>query len=96
MAKPAEVLYAPFNRFEIAMPLECVEDCSHSGACDSDVAHWAPKIAALNPGIKPEDVRAELKEYGAWDAEELSDDATNWERIVWLAAGNLKEERARS
>lgn len=89
-------LLATFNRFEIAMPLECVESCAHSGACDSDVAHWAPKIAALNPGIKPEDVRAELKEYGAWDAEELSDDLTNWERIVWLAAGDIKEERAQS
>lgn len=83
-----------FNRFEIAMPQECVDACAHSGACDADVAYWAPRLARLveNANIPPDDVRAELKEYGAWDAEELSDDAANWERIVWIAACDLKED----
>lgn len=89
-----ETGFATFNRFTISMPWEAVEDCSHSGACDSDVSHWAPKIADLNPGIDPEHVREELREYGAWDETELADDSTNWERIVWCAACNVKEECA--
>lgn len=70
------------------MPLECVQDCSHQGACDDDVAHWAPKLTI---DVTPDDIRAELKEYGAWDAEELADDEANKERLVWLAAGSIQE-----
>jgi hypothetical protein len=82
---------AYFNRFCLELPAEAVTDCSHSGACDSDVAHWAPKIERP-ADCTPEALRAELREYGAWDSEELADDAANWERIVWLAAGNIRDE----
>lgn len=78
-----------FNRFIVEMPLEAVQDCSHQGACDDDVAYWAPKIKI---DATPDDIRAELKEYGAWDGEELADDKANKECIVWIAAGNIKEE----
>lgn len=92
----AEILQAIFNRFTIYMPREAMEDCSHSGSCDSDVSHWAPILQKLdqNKEISPEDIRAELKEYGAWEVSELEDDSTNWDRIVWCAACNLKEEKA--
>jgi hypothetical protein len=85
---------APFNRFEIFMPLECAKDCSHSGDCGADVERWAPLIAPqpLN-GATPDDIRAELQEYGAWEAAELADDNTNWQRIVWIAACNIMEEK---
>ncbi len=36
-------------------------------------------------------LRAELREYGAWDDEQLADDAANWDRIVWIAAGDILE-----
>lgn len=85
---------AQFNRFEIEMPDQAVTDCSHSGACDEDVSFWAPKITRDNERCTPESLRAELSEYGAWDDEELSDDGENWKRIVWLAAGNIREESA--
>lgn len=80
---------AYFNRFTVEMPAQAVVDCSHQGACDDDVAYWAPKI---NIDATVDDIRAELKEYGAWDKEELADDEANKERIVWIAAGNIKEE----
>ena len=75
------------------MPDAAITDCSHSGRCDEEVEHWSNTIQ------RPESctVRAlqeELKEYGAWNQEELADDAANWRRIVWLAAGNIKEEMA--
>jgi hypothetical protein len=86
------ITHAVFNRFEVRLPSAAVEECAHPGPCDADVSRWAPKIAELNPGIRPEDVRAELKEYGAWEAADLADDVENWERLVWIAACNVKEE----
>ena len=79
------------------LPKQCVLDCSHQGPCDEDVAAWIPKVQALvesdNFKNKPtaESIRAELKEYGAWDADELMDDAANWNRLVWCAANNVAE-----
>lgn len=90
----ARALYwASFNRFELRLPGEAVGDCSHSGQCDADVARWAPRIT--RPARCTVDaLREELAEYGAWDAEELADDAANWRRIVWIAAGNISEEES--
>ncbi len=84
-------MIASFNRFQIELPPQAVADCSHSGACDSDVAFWLPKLPQI-AAIDPEKLRAELKEYGAWDAEELADHGANCARILWIAAGNIKEE----
>lgn len=43
-------------------------------------------------GRLPDRVRAELADFGAWDAEELADDDANWRRLVWSAAWNIAEE----
>ncbi len=82
---------AYFERFTLDMPIEAVADCSHIGACDADVERWALKITRPEQ-ITPETLRAELKEYGAWDSDELNDDAANWQRLIWIAAGNIKDE----
>ena len=87
----SSIVWAQFNRFEVGLTPEAVRDCSHQGQCDADVECWAPKISRSDR-CTPEALRAELKEYGAWDAEELADDEQNWRRIVWLAAGNIQEE----
>ncbi len=90
--------WASFNRFEFRMPGECVMDCSASGSVDESVAYWTPKIIAQveadNFPLKPtaESIRAELAEYGAWDAEELADELQNWRRLIWVAAGNISED----
>ncbi len=83
---------------EFQMPWEAVQACSHSGDCDSDVAYWAPRIAEMRLStvdpirrFTPEDVRKELREYGAWDDKELANDAANWRRIIWLAANDINE-----
>lgn len=93
---PSALYWATFNRFELRLPGQSVIDCSHSGSRAADVAHWAPQVAE---GMKyvglnlptPDSIRAELKEYGAWDADELADDAANWQRIVWLAAVGIAD-----
>lgn len=84
-------MIAYFERFTLEMPEECVNDCSHQGACDDDVAFWSGRLQRSEE-ITPERLAAELKEYGAWNTEELSDDDQNWHRLIWIAAGNLKEE----
>ena len=82
---------AYFERFTLDIPQSCVDDCSHQGPCDADVAHWAPRVTRP-ASITPEALRAELKTYGAWDAEQLSDDDANWARLLWLAAGALWDD----
>lgn len=83
---------AYFSRISLELPMECVRDCSHPGACDEDVAVWAKRMAPLRTTVSPDDVRKELKEYGAWDAEELSDDDANWRRLIWISACNIADE----
>ena len=86
-------MFALFNRFQIQMTRAQAESASHQGQCDDDVAYLLTdrKLARQLDKIDPDDIRAELKESGAWDETKLSDDAQNRARIVWIAAGNITE-----
>lgn len=68
---------------------------SHPGPCDADVRALSevPAIRRQLAKIHPTALRAELAEYGAWDARELEDHPQNLQRILWLAAGDITEER---
>jgi len=90
-------MYAIFNRFELDLPADVVDACSHSGPVDDDVAAALLRddVSVEFDRIDPEDLRAELKECGAWDDEELSDYEQNRARILWLAAGNICENGER-
>ena len=79
---------AYFNRFSVELPDDCVTDCGHQGQCDEDVSFWANKLQCP---IEPAKLAAELKEYGAWDSEELSDHEANWRRIIWVSACDIRE-----
>jgi hypothetical protein len=48
----------------------------------------AAKMAKINPAVLAE----ELKEYGAWDAEELADHDQNIQRLLWIAGNDVAEE----
>jgi hypothetical protein len=84
-------MIATFNRFEIVMTKKQAEACSHPGPCDADVAELVktPAIARQLRRLDTADIVAELREYGAWDAQELADGVANDARIVWIAAGNI-------
>lgn len=94
---PNALYWASFNRFEMRLPAQCVIDCSHSGKCDDDVDAWVDRIRQrietdnFPNKPTPDKIRDELSEFGAWDDEELKDDAQNFKRIVWLAACNIAE-----
>jgi len=81
-----------FNRFSLDLTDEQVADCSHQGPCDEDVAYWSKRIVRPTD-ITAERLAAELKDYGAWDEKQLSDDEANWQRLIWIAAGNIKDEK---
>ena len=77
-----------YDLFDI--PLEYQEAflaCSHSGQCDQDVEHAKQFFAVDNP----DKLREYLKEFGAWDQDELKDDNANLGRILWIMAGEIKE-----
>lgn len=87
-------MYASFNRFELKMTKGHALQGSHQGQCYPDVVNLSevPYIRRQLDKINPDDIRAELKEYGAWDEVELSNNEENRYRIVWIAAGNIVEE----
>lgn len=83
-------LTAYFNHpISVNMPDQAILDCSAQGDCSESVEYWLPKVVIVG---SEEQIRAELKEYGAWDAEELADNEQNKRRLLWIAAGNLREE----
>ena len=80
------------GRIELNISLEDAKSASHSGPCDADVRwlteHRVKLINQLDK-LDPVVVRDELREYGAWDKNELADHAENIQRLVWIACGDI-------
>ncbi len=90
---PSALYWASFDRFEIRMPGLAVQDIAHSGDNGPAVSYWESRIINEWPErCTPEAIRTELAEYGAWDDDELKDDAVNWQRLLWIAAWDIAEE----
>lgn len=82
------------GRIELQMTLEQARSVSHSGQCDMDVKALmaVPKIARQLKKIDAALLASELKEYGAWDTDELASHSHNLMRLVWIAGGDIAEE----
>lgn len=82
---------------EIEMTMAQAQSATHPGQCDADVMALSQhrKIRRQLERIDPEVLRKELREYGAWDDEDLADHAQNLQRILWIAAGDIVENRGR-
>lgn len=81
------------------LSLELKPDDALSGSqpgqnADDDIADLrkVPYIARQLEALDPEQVRAELNEWGAWDETELADDDANLNRVLWTACCNVREE----
>jgi len=87
-------MIAQFNNFSIKMTMKQAISASHPGACDDDVKmlRGTPSIYKQFHYIPTDKIIDELREYGAWSAEELSDPEANKERIIWIAACNIAED----
>lgn len=82
---------AYFDGFTITMTREQAESVSHPGPCDDDAAALAVELADQLDLAGPEAIWNALHETGGWLDEELTDDAENRVRLVWVAAGNIIE-----
>lgn len=69
-----------------------IDDCSHSGKVDADVAYWVEKLYPQLDTIPPELIKRILKGTGAWNDLQLDDEDQNLRRFLWLAASQAKEE----
>lgn len=87
-------MLAQFNRFSLTLTKAQALSASHRGECVDDVDELSkvPAVARQLRLLRPEDVVAELRDVGAWDAEELTDHAGNLQRLLWVAAGNIRDE----
>lgn len=94
MSNPMPI--AQFNRFDIWISEHDAKIGSHHGKCDDDIAFLRSlkRIQEQLNHIPADDLRAELKEYAAWDDEELADHNANLSRILWLACGDINEDKA--
>ena len=83
------------GRIELSIKLSDAEIGYHSGACDSDIAYLltVPYIAAQINAIDPALIANELKGFGAWNSEELSDQAENKTRLLWIACGDIVDRQ---
>jgi hypothetical protein len=83
------------GRIELNIPQGLESVGYHSGACDSDIAELMEldSIKAQLSAIVPQVLSDELKEFGAWDDLELSNHGDNLARILWIACGDLVDER---
>ncbi len=98
---PKKLYWSSWNHFEFRMSGEEVLACSHQGDCEADCRHHAPAILKrmkrdnFTNRPTPDKIRKELDEYGCWDEEELKDDEMNFIRLIWRAAGSIKEDDER-
>lgn len=68
---------------------------SHQGKCDDDIQslRHSPYIQAQLSVLDVNAVKSTLREYGAWDAIDLLDHDANLSRLLWIACGDIQDER---
>ena len=81
------------GRISLQITKRQAAQASHPGPCDADARALSevPAIRRQLAKIDPATLRAELAEYGAWDAQELEDRPQNLQRLLWLACGDTHE-----
>ena len=87
-------MYTQFERFKIKMTLKQAKSVSHQGECLPDVLELLKNKEYMQQfkKIRLSDIAAELKEYGAWDEEELNNIVDNQQRITWIAGCGIMED----
>ena len=85
--------YTSSGRIELNITKAQAAIGSHQGQCDSDIAYLRtfPAIRRQLDKLDPSLVASELKEWGAWDDEELADHDANLSRLLWIACGDIVE-----
>jgi len=83
------------GRIELKMTMEQAEMVPLVGDADDGVLALSkiPEIKAQMDKIKPELLAECLDEYGVWDQVELKDNEQNIQRLLWIAACDIREEK---
>ena len=79
------------GRIELNIKRTDAECGSHQGRCDDDISFLRklPYLKKQLEAIDAELLRSELREYGAWEDDELLDHENNLNRILWLLCGDI-------
>lgn len=88
--------WAVFNYgAEIQMTEDQANSAYHSGQCDNDVRALSevPEIKAQLDKIGHTMMARELRDWGTWSDEELSDRDATRQRFLWVAAADIVEGR---
>lgn len=74
------------------LPGDCIMACARQGRVDDDVAFWVEELDFTN-GLPRERTINYLREYGAWDDEELNEmtSMSLAEKVLWIFCNDLKE-----
>lgn len=77
----------------LLVTLDDAASCAHPGDCGNDVRELSlcSHITTQTEEWDPEELAAELDEYGAWDEYELSDHEQNIQRMLWIACNDVAE-----
>jgi hypothetical protein len=81
------------GKIELQIAFKDACTCHHPGPADADVlalsrkSYIVEQLAKLDRTV----LAAELKDWGAWDDDELADHNENLQRILWLAACDIAE-----
>lgn len=86
--------FSSCGRLELDIDLDDAQSCSHQGDCELDVMELmvSERIQVQTNRWSPEILAAHLKEYGAWDDQELSDHEANIKRQLWIACCDVEED----
>lgn len=81
------------GRIELQITKAQSSEAAHTGQCNTSVRELSelPKIKRQLKRVDPETLKAHLREYGAWDEDELLDHEQNLQRLLWLACGDINE-----
>lgn len=83
-------IFDDYGYFQGTIPAEAVHDMTQPGPVDDAVEYWRDR---LNFEVPRELAIHYLREFGAWDHDDLTAmDDTDLARIVlWIAAGDIRE-----
>lgn len=71
-------------------PDACIQECSAMGPVDEAVDFWQSE---LDFQVPPAHTRKWLRNFGAWDQDELNamDETELAKKVLWIACGDLNE-----
>ena len=75
------------------IPSDCIKDCSGSGRKDDQVEYWTEELG-FDKGLPREKAEAFLREFGAWEADELAmkTDTELAQMILWEFCNELRDQ----